>query len=205
LLIFNKQKFYAGILSLAIAGAIWGWFTFVRLPAIVYGSSRELGLYHPVTVIVFSVVIGMAITMLLLLRILNPRKNSKFFRISRPRVIGGVVLFFTLPVATFSVFPISNIFFFGAGIFAWRLEALLYFAAVPDIFHPNRYTVYLTDMFNSVENFVSVTTFIGVCYLTSCILVSGLKSKEARMWGYILVFCADYSAISLRLGYLQGI
>ena len=204
LVVSNRQKFYAGTLFLAIAGAIWGWFTFVRLPAIVSGTSRELDLYHPVTVIIFSVLIGMAITMLLLLMILNPRKNSRFFRLSRARLIGSVVLFFTLPVAVFLVFPMSNIFAVGAFILSWRLENPLHLA-VPDIFHPNRYAVLVNDMFGSVENFISVTVFIGLCYLISCILISGFGSRGARISGFILVFWAGYSVISLRLGYMRGI
>lgn len=190
---------------LAIAGAIWGWFTLVRLPAIVSGGSRDLDLYHPVTVIVFSVLIGMAITMLLLLMIMNPRNNSRFFRLSRARLIGSVVLFFTLPVGVLMALPISNIFYLGAAIFSWRLEILLGSAAVPDIFHPNRYTVSVSEMFGSVENFISVAAFTGFCYLISCILISGFESRGARVSGFILVFWAGYSFISLRLGYLHGI
>ena len=137
--------------------------------------------------------------------ILNPRKNSRFFRPSRARLIGSVALFFTLPVAVFLVLPVSNIFLVGSVLFSLRLDFLLGSAAVPDIFHPNRYTVLVSDMFGSVENFISVTVFIGLCYLISCILISGFEARGARVSGFILVFWAGYSAVSLNLGYLHGI
>jgi len=205
LLLSNKQKLYAAILSFAISGAIWGWFTFVRLPAIVSGSTRALDLYHPVTVVVFTVLIGMTITMLLVLVNVNPREINRFFRPTRARLIGGVVLFFTLPVGVFMVLPVSNIFVVGVAIFSWRLEGLWGSMSVPNIFHPKRYTVSVSEMFGSVENFISVTAFIGFCYLASCILISGFESRGERVWGFILVFWAGYSAISLMLGYRHGI
>lgn len=178
-------------LAAFVSLSIWLWLTYIHLPPTAAEARPHMQMVGKSYVLVGSAIIGLTVALLVLLRLDNPRQIRRFFRFSRARLLGALVLFATAPVALFiAMVPILNIY------------VILVFVPYSLRGAPNATSVKSTSdkIYEVATTSLYEVILFAVCYIISSILVSGIRNKFARLVGFFLVWLAAYSAQTLWRG-----